>query len=288
MTLRKYSAAGADRRACDSRQLAQGVPIPNAQLPLDILHLDDEYLIVNKPVGMVSQPGLGHIDDSVLNAAFGRFSHALRTLGARRDWGLLHRLDKPTSGAMVLGLTPESYDHLRKLFQNRKVKKEYLALVHGRPTPANGKIEARLAETDTGVKKVVVSAAGQEALTYYWTLAKSDQASLVIIEIVTGRLHQIRAHMMFVGSSLIGDNLYAAPGKASQMHGESHFYLHCRMLQFAYPNSKDERRFLAPLPATFIAAARNVGISIPSALVPHGTGSAVAESRQGPTREAHG
>ena len=280
MTLRKYSAAGADRRARDSRQLARGVPTPNARLSLDILHLDEQYLVINKPVGMVSQPGLGHVDDTVLNAAFGRFSHQLRTLSARRDWGLLHRLDKPTSGAMVLGLTPESYDHLRNLFQARKVKKEYLALVHGRPNPANGKIEARLAETDTGVKKVVISAAGQEALTYYWTLAQSDQASLVRIEIVTGRLHQIRAHMMFVGSSLIGDDLYPASGKAAHGRSENRFYLHCRMLQFAYPNSKEERRFLAPLPPTFIAAARNVGISIPSALIPHGTGTTAAGSDQ--------
>lgn len=276
---RKHTAAGADRRARESRQLAAGVPVPNARLPLDILHVDDEYLIINKPVGMVSQPGLGHVDDAVLNAAFGRYAHALRTLGARRDWGLLHRLDKPTSGAMVLGLKPESYDHLRELFQARKVKKEYLALVQGRPKPANGKIEARLAETDTGMKKVVVSAAGQDALTYYWTLAAGEQASLVRIEIVTGRLHQIRAHMMFVGNSLIGDDLYPPPNTpASPPHrGESNFYLHCRLLQFAYPNSDQERRFLAPLPETFISAARALGVEIPLTLLPHGVDSARTE-----------
>jgi 23S rRNA pseudouridine1911/1915/1917 synthase len=266
LTLRKHSAAGGDRRAHDSRQIASLVPTPNPRLPLDILHVDSQYLIVNKSPGMVSQPGLGHIDDTVLNAAFGRYGHQLRTLGARRDWGLLHRLDKPTSGAMVLALTPESYDHLRLAFQERKVKKEYLALVCNRPTPPSGKIEARLAETDVGFKKVVISAAGQDALTYYWTLASSSQASLVRIEIITGRLHQIRAHMMFAGSSLIGDSLYPQPGMPAG-RGDA-FYLHCRLLQFAYPQCDEPQRFLARLPAGFVSAAQKLGIVLPRSLQP--------------------
>lgn len=265
MTLRRSSAAGADRRARDSKQIAHLVPTPNARLKLDILHADDAYLIINKASGMVSQPGLGHTHDTVLNAAFGRYGHQLRTLGARRDWGLLHRLDKPTSGAMVLALMPESYDHLRKLFQDRQIKKEYLALVHGHPRPAHGKIEARLVETDTGVKKAVVSAAGQDALSYYWTLAHGENASLVRIEIVTGRLHQIRAHMMFLGNSLVGDSLYPQTHLPSGGNSDG-IHLHCRMLQFTYPHSNQQRRFLAPLPRPFIVAARKLGIALPPTL----------------------
>ncbi len=267
MIRRKHAAPGAARRARDSQRLAHDVPVPNAALPLNIVHVDGQFLLVNKPVGMVSQPGLGHAKDSVLNAAFGRYSHGLRTLGARRDWGLLHRLDKPTSGLMVLGLTPESYDHLREQFEQRHVKKEYLAIVHGRPTPPVGRIEARLVETDTGIKKVMVSGAGQEALTFYTTLAATDRASLVRIEIVTGRLHQIRAHMMFLGNSLIGDNLYPSAGKpAPAPTAESHFFLHCRMLQFTYPHTKTPRKFLAPLPDTFLTALASHGITPPAAL----------------------
>ena len=266
MTLRKYSAAGADRRARDSREIAHSVPVPNARLPLDILHADGQYLIINKTAGMVSQPGLGHTQDTVLNAAFGRYGHQLRTLGAKRDWGLRQRLDKPTSGAMVLALTPESYDHLRELFQARRVKKEYLALVHGRPKPGSGKIEARLVETDTGVKRVVISASGQDALTYYWTLASGDDASLVRIEIVTGRLHQIRAHMMFIGNSLVGDALYPQLRSPSAPRGGDDFNLHCRMLEFIYPQADRPSRFLAPLPKSFAAAARKLGISLPPTL----------------------
>lgn len=244
---------------------------PNPDVAFNIVHADSDLLLVDKPAGLVTQPGLGHTQDTLLNGLFSKYGPQLKNLGVRRDWGLLHRLDKITSGLLLVGLMPAAYDALRDDFQNRRIEKEYLAIVQGTPDPAQGVIQARLKEIHTGVKKVIVSRSGQEALSAYRTLAVSGRSALVAVNIKTGRLHQIRAHMMFLGTPLVGEDIYTLQekppaGKRTEHKPAARIYLHSWRLGFKHPTEKKWREFVQPPPADFIAAAKRLGLDVSSIL----------------------
>src|SRR5271170_4041915 len=239
--------------------------IPNPDVPFEVVHADADLLVIAKPVGVVTQPGLGHARDSLLNGLFSKYGPKLKNLGVRRDWGLLHRLDRFSSGLLLVGLTPSAYDSLREDFQNRKIEKEYLTIVQGRPNPAQGVVQARLKEIHTGVKKVIISRSGQEAISAYRTLAFSGSSALVAVNIKTGRLHQIRAHMMFLGTPVLGEDIYALDkekslGKGPNAKREPHIYLHSWRLGFKHPLQRKWCEFIQPPPADFIAVAQRLGL----------------------------
>ncbi len=258
---------------------------PNPDVPFEIVHADDDLLVVNKPAGVVTQPGKGHAADSLLNGLFDRYGKLLQNLGVKRDWGLLHRLDKQTSGLLLVALRPNAYDALRAQFEQRQVCKEYLALVRGRPSPPQGVVQARLKEISTvHVKKVIVSRSGRDAISSYRVLSGNARASLVAVAIKTGRLHQIRAHMMFLGTPVLGDDLYdatdAQPGKVGRRRsapgnriptssagrraaiGVPRLCLHCWKLGFKHPGLAQWREFHLPPPPDMIAVAQRLGCTI--------------------------
>lgn len=242
---------------------------PNPAVQLVILHEDADLLVVYKPAGLVSQPGLGHTTDALLNGLFATHGNLLRNMGAARDWGMLHRLDKPTSGLLVVALRPKAYDLLREEFEQRRVMKEYLALVRGKPVPPQGVIQARLKEVLATVKKVIVSRTGQEAVSAYQVITGNERASLVSVKIKTGRLHQIRAHMMFLGNPVLGDDLYGIDTKpAVKMPGVPRLCLHCLRLGFRHPVQKVWIEFTAPLPPDLAAAAKKLDLSVPAEYLP--------------------
>ena len=242
---------------------------PNSAIQLIILHEDADLLVVYKPAGLVSQPGLGHTTDALLNGLFATHGNLLRNMGAARDWGMLHRLDKPTSGLLVVALRPKAYDLLREEFEQRRVVKEYLALVHGKPVPPQGVIQARLKEVVATVKKVIVSRSGQEAISAYQVIWGNEIASLVSIKIKTGRLHQIRAHMMFLGNPVLGDDLYGINTKATaKMPGVPRLCLHCLKLGFRHPVRNTWMEFTAPLPPDLAAAAKKLNLTVPAEYLP--------------------
>ena len=231
----------------------------------DIVYEDSDLLVVNKPVGLVTQPGLGHATDSLLNGLFATHGNLLRNLGIARDWGLLHRLDKPTSGLLVVALRPGSYESLRGQFADRLVMKEYLALVRGNLVPRQGVVQARLKEVLTDVKKVIISRSGQEAVSAYQVIAGNEQVSLVSVKIKTGRLHQIRAHMMFLGHPVIGDDLYGVDGKSGVRRPcLGRLWLHCVRLGFRHPTLHVWKEFVAPLPADLQSVAKKMEILVPA------------------------
>ena len=232
---------------------------PNPGVPFHIVHQDGEILVIDKPAGVVTQPGKGHSSDSLLNGLFSRFGNLLHNMGEKRDYGLLHRLDKQTSGLLVVAIRPRAYDELRADFENRMVEKEYLAIVSPRPAKPNGIVQARLREITGDYKKVVVSPSGQDALSVYRTLSTSGDSALLAVIIKTGRLHQIRAHAKFIGAPILGDTVYG-PAKSAAPR----ICLHAATLGFRHPATRQWQHFTAPLPADMLAIARRLGLTVPA------------------------
>lgn len=205
---------------------------PNDRVTYKVWHEDDHVLVVGKPAHVVTMPGLGHERDSLLNGLFARLGPRLQKLGRSRDFGLLHRLDRDTSGLVIVALSVEAYEGLREAFERREVAKFYWAIVDGAPKRAEGKITLPIAEfkgqtrlaraakgsaaartIDDRVKKLArVSSAGQEAMTAYRTLCAGAGASLLECRAYTGRLHQVRVHLEAIGCPILGDEFYAPQG----------------------------------------------------------------------------
>jgi 23S rRNA pseudouridine1911/1915/1917 synthase len=261
---------------------------PNATVKVRVVHEDGELLVVEKDAGVVTQPGKGHANDSLLNGIYalreGLMAKLLTNLGVRRDFGLLHRLDKETSGLLVVAKTPGSYDQLRRDFEARQVDKEYLTLVAGIPKPRQGVVQARLKEVQVPnpasgygtIKKVVVSRQGQEAISAYRVMATAEtnqkgtgiEAALVHVDIKTGRLHQIRAHMLFLNCQVLGDNLYAAPETALDIRKyprAPRLCLHASRLGFKHPATGKWVHFASALPAELARYAAKLGLPVPDA-----------------------
>ena len=255
---------------------------PNPNVRIAIAYEDADVLVVEKPAGMVTQPGKGHTTDSLLNGVFalknGSMGKLLHNQGVRRDFGLLHRLDRETSGLLVIAKMPSAYDQLRRDFEARKVDKDYLAITAGIPAPAQGVVQARLKEVQVpnpagygSIKKVVVTRQGQEAISAYQVMSqvrgKTDAApaALVRVTIKTGRLHQIRAHMMFLNCQVLGDDLYAAPADAVNVKAYPHpprLCLHATRLGFKHPTEGKWVHFKMPLPADLAAYAKKLGLAV--------------------------
>ena len=233
---------------------------PNPKVQFAIVHADADILVINKPAGLVTQPGKGHARDSLLNGLFARYGKLLHNLGARRDFGLLHRLDRDTSGLLLVALRPSAYDQLRRDFEARHIEKAYLALVSGTPKPLQGVVQARLKEIVAGVKKVIISRQGQEAISAYNVLHTTGATSLVRVLIKTGRLHQIRAHMMFLQTPVLGDELYATPAPPRTLPHPPRLCLHAAYLGFKHPTTGKWLKIDSPLPPDLASYAQRLGL----------------------------
>jgi len=233
----------------------------NPTVRFTIVHEDPDLLVVEKPAGLVTQPGKGHIKDTLLNGLFARYGKLLHNLGERRDFGLLHRLDRATSGLLLIALRPSAYDQLRRDFEDRHIDKAYLALVAGTPQPTQGVVQARLKEITADVKKVIISRQGQEAISAYNVVRSTGAASLVRVLIKTGRLHQIRAHMMFLGTPVLGDDMYCVPGSGKSLPPPPRLGLHAAHLGFKHPTSGKWVKFDSPLPPDLTHYAQKIGLA---------------------------
>lgn len=235
------------------------MPAANPRLRVHIAHEDDALVVVNKMPGMVSEPGRSHRTDSLVNALFavdrGRLAGRLARMGEARDWGLLHRLDRLTSGLLLVALDPAAYDALRAQFEARGVRKTYLAIVRGELGARDGEIDAPLAETRAGQARVsVVAAEGRPALTRYRTLDRAGRYALVECDLVTGRLHQIRVHLASVGAPVAGDPIYGVGGAArpqGRSPEDAFLGLHAWKLRFAHPTTGATTEVVAPPPRRF-------------------------------------
>jgi 23S rRNA pseudouridine1911/1915/1917 synthase len=218
------------------------------RIALDIVYEDEEVLVVNKPAGLVVHPGSGNWKGTLLNALL---HHAPR-LAALPRAGIVHRLDKGTSGLLVVAKTPRAQTELVRQMQSRTIKREYLALVHGAMRGA-GEVSAPVGRDPRHRTRMAVVPAGRPALTRYKVAKRFANASLLECSLDTGRTHQIRVHMQSLGHPLVGDPVYRG-GRASGVgRALRRQALHAARLEFSHPVSGARRRFAAPLPEDFRA-----------------------------------
>jgi len=215
-------------------------------IPLDILFESDDLMVVNKPAGMVVHPSAGHLSGTLVNAAL---SHApgMEGVGGEQRPGVVHRLDKDTSGLILLAKNDQAHRWLQNQFRERKAQKTYLALVDGGPPTPTGRIEAPIGRDPRMRKKmaVVASGKGREAVSEYLTVERFSAHTLLEVHPVTGRTHQIRLHLAFIGCPVAGDTIY---GRRHATLALNRHFLHAARLTVRLRGEKEPRTFSAPLP----------------------------------------
>ena len=221
-------------------------PVPShvlpQNIPIDVVYEDDHLLVVDKPAGMPAHPGVGHPDSTLLNAVLG-ISPEIASVGGTLRPGLVHRLDKDTSGLMVVAKTDNAHRSLAGQLKSRTMDKGYLALVVGRLDPAEAIIEAPIGRDPNDRKKMAIIEDGREASTRYRTIAPLRGCTYVDVRPKTGRTHQIRVHFASIGHPVFGDATYgfADPRLARQ-------FLHAASLEFEHPATGKRVGFESPLP----------------------------------------
>ncbi|MGB9790677.1 MAG: RluA family pseudouridine synthase [Thermotoga caldifontis] len=223
-------------------------------IELEILYEDQDIIVVNKPAGMIVHPIPSHTSGTLVNALLYHCKD-LQGIGGELRPGIVHRLDKDTSGVMVVAKNDLAHRSLSQQFKNRDVFKMYLALVQGRPEKSEGEIQINVARHPTLRVKMTVAKEGRVALTHYRVLKSFGQlGSLVAAYPKTGRTHQIRVHMKYIGHPILGDRLY---GRADPIPVDRQM-LHASILQFTHPRTGERMKFIAPLPEDFKAALRRL------------------------------
>jgi 23S rRNA pseudouridine1911/1915/1917 synthase len=224
------------------------------QIKLDVLFEDDDLLVLNKPAGIVMHPGAGHQAHTLVNALLAH-CHNLSGIGGKERPGIVHRLDKETSGALVVAKNDATHRDLSSQFAARTMTKIYLALVAGILRKTSGVIDKAIARHPVHRQRMSIARRqGRSAKTEYRVLRSGDEISLVECILHSGRTHQIRVHLHHLGHPVLGDKLYG--GKRA---GDfSRQMLHAWKLAFRHPRSSDEMTFEAPVPRDFADAMRQI------------------------------
>jgi 23S rRNA pseudouridine1911/1915/1917 synthase len=232
-------------------------------IPLHILFEDDHLLVVDKPAGLVVHPAAGNFDGTMVNALLHHCAGRLSGIGGVARPGIVHRIDKDTSGLLVVAKTDPAHEGLAAQFARHSVERRYTALVGGIPVPPAGRIEGALARSSTNRQKmaIVKEGRGKHAITHFRTIRGFTGAAQVECRLETGRTHQIRVHMASIGHALLGDAVYGrhtatASGKLAPILKQLGFTrqaLHAATLGFQHPVTKEMLSFESPLPADMLA-----------------------------------
>ncbi len=221
--------------------------LESQDINLDVLYHDKNVIVLNKAAGLVVHPGAGNFENTLVNALVYHWPE-IAEVGEPSRPGIVHRLDKDTSGVMIAARTNEAYKWLVKEFKSRRPKKTYLALVDGRPPTPTGRIETRIGRDEKNRQRmaVVYGDKGRKAVTEYFTVNEYPEHTLLEVSLLSGRTHQIRVHLAFLGCPVAGDRIY---GRRKKTIETDRFFLHAHRLAIILPEDKTEREFVAPLPA---------------------------------------
>jgi len=226
------------------------------EIPLVIVYEDEHLVVVDKPAGMVVHPAAGNADGTLVNALLHHCQGQLSGIGGVARPGIVHRIDKDTSGLLVVAKSDVAHEGLARQFADHSLERAYLAVCNGHPQPPSGTVSERIGRSDSNRKKMAVlpkdSSRGKQAVTHYKTLRKMDGCALVECRLETGRTHQVRVHLAYIGHALVGDPLYGRPNReVRDVLKRLNFQrqaLHAAVLGFVHPVTSDRLRFESDLP----------------------------------------
>lgn len=224
------------------------VELKPQDIPIDIIYEDKDIIVVNKPKGMVVHPANGNPDGTLVNAILAKCKDSLSGIGGEIRPGIVHRLDKDTSGLLIIAKNDQAHINMSKQIQDRKVIKKYIALVKGVIGENTATIDMPVARSTKDRKKMAVDPKGKEAITHYKVLQRYDKYTLLEIKIDTGRTHQIRVHMSYIGHPVVGDMQYSNGKNEFGIEGQM---LHSKYLEFDHPITGKRLKLEAPLPEYF-------------------------------------
>jgi 23S rRNA pseudouridine1911/1915/1917 synthase len=218
--------------------------ITPSELSLNIVFEDDDIAIIDKPSGMVVHSGAGHLTDTMANAAVTRWPK-ISSVGDTDRPGIVHRLDRDTSGLLIIALNPTAYNNLTLMIKKHEIERIYTALVHGHPKSSTGTIDAPIGRDPHHRTRQAVNAGGRPALTHYEVIREIGQFSFIKVRLETGRMHQIRVHMTAIGHPIVGDQTY---GKRQGIANLRRQFLHASKLTFNHPISSEKICVTSKLP----------------------------------------
>lgn len=249
----------AAKKAAAGDRFAVTVPIPTLphneaqDIPLVIAYEDEHLIVIDKPAGLVVHPAAGNLDGTLVNALLHHCQGSLSGIGGVARPGIVHRIDKDTSGLMVAAKTDRAHEGLARQFHDHSIDRRYRAIVGGRPRLAEGKVDAPLARSATNRKKIAIVQGGKRAVTHFRTMELLRDAALVECRLETGRTHQVRVHMASIGHALLGDPVYGrAKGNQKALLETLGFRrqaLHAAHLGFIHPVKSTALAFESDMPA---------------------------------------
>ena len=234
---------------------AKPVELIPEDIPLDILYEDEDICVVNKPRGMVVHPAVGNETGTLVNALLFHFGD-LSTIGGEIRPGIVHRIDKMTSGLLVVAKNDLAHERLASQFADHSAHRSYIALVAGNMKEDTGTVDAPIGRHPTDRKRMAVVSNGRRAVTHYRVLYRFSGVSVLGLELETGRTHQIRVHMAHIHHPVVGDQVYSNGKNALGMEGQA---LHGWRLQLRHPATGEHMSFMAPLPEDMQRALKRLG-----------------------------
>ena len=227
---------------------AEEIDLKPQEMPLDVIYEDDDMLVINKEKGIVVHPGNGNPDGTLANAVMARCKGGLSGIGGKIRPGIVHRIDKDTSGLVIIAKNDKAHINLSNQIQKRKVKKTYIALVRGVIKENEATINMPIGRSTKDRKKMAVSKNGKEAITNFKVLKRFTGYTLLEVNIETGRTHQIRVHMAEIGYPVVGDAVYSNGKNEFGIEGQM---LHAYKLEFMHPITNKHMELTVPLPQYF-------------------------------------
>lgn len=226
----------------------QEIELKAQEIPLEILYEDNDIIVVNKPKGMVVHPANGNPDGTLVNAVMAICKDSLSGIGGEIRPGIVHRLDKDTSGAIIVAKNDKAHINMSEQIKNHEVKKTYIALVRGVVKENQATIDMPIGRSNSDRKKMAVTKTGKNAVTHIKVLKRYDKYTLLEVNIETGRTHQIRVHLSYIGYPIIGDCVYSNGKNEFGVVGQC---LHAKCLEFKHPITGKSMKLEAELPEYF-------------------------------------
>ena len=224
------------------------IEIKAEDIPIEVIYEDSDIIVVNKPKGMVVHPGNGNVDGTLVNAIMAKCEGSLSGIGGEIRPGIVHRIDKDTSGLLIVAKNDKAHVNLSEQIKEHKVKKTYIALVRGVVKENEATIDMPIGRSKTDRKKMAVCKDGKNAVTHIKVLKRWEHYTLLQVNIETGRTHQIRVHLSYIGYPIIGDYTYSNGKNEFGVVGQC---LHAQKLEFKHPTTNKIMELEAPLPEYF-------------------------------------